>query len=123
MQICSQTLVSLKNWLQLITIQKTSTAFGKREVKVIKGEMRTPQPSRVQKKKFKGRKRPQCEGESMERIKPTFWPLKYLYIRRLISSFLVHKSWENGDCVQTADEEEHQLQATETSSAGKWVSE
>lgn len=58
----------------------------------------------------------------MERIKPTFWPLKYLYIRGLISSFLLQKSWEIGDCVQTAHEE-HQLQATETSSAGKWVSE
>lgn len=53
MQICSQTLVSLKNWLQLITIQKTSTAFGKREVKVIKGEMRTPQTSRAQKRSSK----------------------------------------------------------------------
>lgn len=59
----------------------------------------------------------------MERIKHTFWPLKYLYLRGLISSFLVHKSWEIGDCVQIADEEEHQLQATETRSAGKWVSE
>lgn len=84
--------------------------------------MRTPQPSRVQKKKFKGRKSPQCEDESMERIKTTFWPLKYLYLRGLISSFLVHKSWEIGDCVQTADEE-HQFQATETRSARKWVSE